>query len=531
MGEIIDLLIKGGKVYDGTGNEPFIADIGIVKDRIAFVGRSASEYGGGAVNVIRAEGLSVSPGFIDTHGHSEFTLLADGRAEGKVLQGVTTEINGNCGLSAAPLLNEALAHREADLCEWEIKERWSTFREYFDLLEERGIALNYATLTGHGNLRASVVGYADRQPSDAEMKRMCDLLEETVRDGSLGLSTGLIYPPGVYARTEELVGLAHTIPDRLYATHMRSEGDALIEAIEEALSIGRGSGIAVHLSHLKTGGKENWHKGDQAIAVIANALSGGVKISADRYPYTAASTDLDAVLPSWVYAGGTEEELRRLEDEEIRRQIKGELLERYPSDVYWDSITVASVTRQENAWMEGKSMSRISVSIGKEPVDFLFHLLIEERLRVGAIFHTMNEENLRRFLSLPYTMIGSDSSARSFDGPTRKGKPHPRGFGSFPRFLGSYVRDEGLMALAEGIRRATMLPADTFGLKNRGRLKEGYAADLVVFDEEAISDRATFDAPFTKPVGIDYVVVNGVPTLWKGVGTGARAGRVLRNGL
>jgi N-acyl-D-amino-acid deacylase len=253
-------------------------------------------------------------------------------------------------------------------------------------------------------------------------------------------------------------------------------------------------------------------------------------VTCDRYPYTAASTDLDAVLPSWAYAGGTEEELRRLKDEKTRSSIKDELLSRHPENDYWDCIAISSLQSESNKWMEGKTLLFLSKAVAKNPVDFLLDILVEERLRIGAIFHSMNEDNLKRFLSLPYVMIGSDSSARSLDGPTHKGKPHPRGFGTFPRFLGRYARNQRQMSIGEAIHKMTMLPAETFGLKKRGRVLPGCIADLVVFDDKRIMDRATFEEPFLKPAGIPYVLVNGSPVVWEGEATGATAGKVLRHG-
>ncbi|HXX58399.1 MAG TPA: D-aminoacylase [Thermodesulfovibrionales bacterium] len=525
----IDILIRKGKVYDGTGGDPVDADVAVVGDRIAEV-LPAGRLKDRAKTVIEAEGLSVAPGFIDTHAHSEFTLLADNRAEGKVLQGITTEINGNCGLSSAPLLGDAAKYRETDLRELGIKERWATFGEYFRLLEERGLVINFATLAGHGNIRASVVGYDERSPEGEEEARMCGLLRNAVREGAIGLSTGLIYPPGVYAETEELIGLSRCISALLYTSHMRSEGDALIESIEETLRIGRAAGIAVHISHIKTGGRENWQKIDRAVTLLDEARSGGMSVTADRYPYTASSTDLDAVLPSWTYAGGAEAEMRRLEDEALKTRIRDEVLSEHPTDDYWKSITLSSLNRESNKWMEGRTLSDIAERVGRRPVEFLFDILLEERLRVGAIFHSMNEDNLRRFLSLPYVMIGSDSSARSSDGPTHRGKPHPRGFGTFPRFIGRYVRDEKQMSVSEAIHKATMLPAETFGLTERGQIRKGFIADLVVFDEERIIDRATFEEPFLKPEGISYVFVNGSPAVREGSQTGVMSGKILRHG-
>lgn len=530
MSKEIDILIRGGKVYDGTGTEPFPADIAVAGDRIAFVADAKHRQEASVGEIVDAAGLSVAPGFIDAHSHSEFTLFADGRGEGKVLQGVTTEINGNCGLSAAPLYDDAKEHRESDLRELGIEERWETFREYFGLFEKRGLAMNFATLVGHGNIRSSVIGYGDRRPDEAELERMRGLLRDAVSDGAIGLSTGLIYPPGVYADTREIAELARTVKDLVYATHMRSEGDKLTEAIEEAVKIGRDSGIRVQISHIKTGGRENWGKIGRAISIIESARKEGLRVACDRYPYVAASTDLDAVLPSWTYAGGAEEELRRLNDAAVRSALKDGFLSSGRTDEYWSSITISSVQSEANKWMEGKSILSIAGEVGRGPFDFVFDILAEERLRIGAIFHSMNEDNLARFLSLPYLMIGSDSSARCMDGPTRQGRPHPRSFGTFPRFLGRYSRDKNLVPLSAAIHKMTMLPAKTFGLKERGVLRPGSIADLVIFDEGRIIDRATFEEPFQKPDGISYVLVNGSPAVWEGVPTGRKAGRILRHG-
>ena len=543
----IDLLIKNGIVYDGTGGEPFEADVGIAGDRIAFIDKNSKFKIQNSKKFIDAKGLAVSPGFIDTHAHSEFTVLADPRAEGKISQGITTEINGNCGLSAAPLYGEAFEHREKDLKELGIKERWSTFEEYFRILEKKGTALNFLTLAGHGNIRASVIGYKDKKPTASELKKMRDLLQKTIDAGAIGLSTGLIYPPGIYSGTNELIELCNVLSQNLksphppfskggrggitsgiYTSHMRSEGKGLIESIKEIIRIGKEANIKVHISHIKTSGKENWDKIDEAISLINSARKKGLKVTCDRYPYTASSTDLDTILPSWTYDGGAKEELRRLKSSQVLEKIKKEILHGHPDNDYWTKVSVSSVSSQKNKWMEGKTLSYISRKINESPVDALFKILIEEKLRAGAIFSTMSEDNLRRFLSLPYAMIGSDSSARSMSGITYDGKPHPRGFGSFPGFLGKYVRDERLMSMSEAIYKITMLPAKTFGIQKRGIIKKGAFADIVVFDPERIIDRATFDKPFLKSEGINYVVVNGTPAVWKGKFTGTAAGKILR---
>jgi N-acyl-D-amino-acid deacylase len=523
---MMDYLIINGSVIDGSGNNAAPMNVGIADDRVAYIGPDTVP----AAHVIDAAGMIVCPGFIDTHTHSEFTLMADGRAQGKLAQGVTTEINGNCGLSAAPLLGEAAARREADQAEFGVTERWSTFEEYFEYLGAKGSGLNFATLCGQGNIRASVMGYRDGKPSAVEMAKMKGLLIDALDSGARGLTTGLIYPPGVYSRTGEIIELAKAAfehdPSVVYATHMRSEGAGLVEAIDETLRIGRESGAAVHISHIKTSGEENWGKIDSALSLIEEARASGMKVTCDRYPYIASSTDLDTVIPSWAYEGGVQEELKRLRDPATRETIASGLKSRNAG--YWKGIFISSVAKEENKWMEGENIFDIAADKGMQPVDAALDIIISEEARAGAIFFSMCEENLSRFLSLPYVMIGSDSSVRSFSGKTFWGKPHPRGFGSFPRFIGRYVRDEGLIGLPEAIRRVTALPAEVFGLRERGHLKKGYYADIVVFDYNGISDKATFKDPFQAPAGIRHVFVNGHPAFSDGSFSEKTNGRIIR---
>ncbi|MDA8433279.1 MAG: D-aminoacylase [Nitrospiraceae bacterium] len=522
-----DVVIKGGLVYDGGLSGPFVSDIGIADGKIAHIGRCV---GNCAKTVIDAVGMAVCPGFIDTHAHSDFTIVADPRAEGKLCQGVTTEINGNCGMSAAPLYNQVYERREEDLRELGIRERWSTLGEYFSILERRGIAINSAFLAGHGNIRGCVVGYDNKEPSPEETARMSGLLDEALEQGAIGLSTGLIYPPGVYSKTEELVRLAGRLrgADLIYASHMRSEGNMLLEAVEEVLRIGREAGVKVHVSHLKTAGERNWGKVERVTSLLEGAARSGVRVTCDRYPYVASSTDLDSILPSWTYEGGDEEELRRISGSKERNKIAAEIREQSQSPGYWEKVMVSSVVLEKNKWMEGKTIAEISKARATDEIETLFDILIDEKLRVGAIFRSMTEENLRKFLALPFCMIGTDSSARCFEGPTKQGKPHPRGFGTFPRLMGKYVREERLFSLTVAVHKATALAARTFGLSRRGMLKAGNFADIVVFDPGAIGDRATFEDPFQKPAGIAYVLVNGTVALCEGDVSGRCRGRVLR---
>jgi N-acyl-D-amino-acid deacylase len=540
----IDIAIIGSLIFDGTGSEPFRSNIGISGDRIVAINKGTN-IARGAKRTIDASGLAVAPGFVDTHGHSEFTLLADPRVEGKLFQGITTEINGNCGLSAAPLSGEALKQRQEDLTELGISDRWSNFKEYFEIIG-KGMAINFATLAGHGNVRACVMGYENRKPKRIEMVQMISLLRKALNEGALGFSTGLAYPPCIYSETEELVELCRALSRLKYKTkdvtfrnmnrgpiftaHMRNEGDALIESIEEMILIGKETGIRVHISHIKTSGKQNWSKIDKVLSMIEEAQRDGISITCDRYPYIASSTDLDILLPSWVYVGGIHDELKRLKNVNIRKKIKKEILYAYPEKEFWEHVRVATVSSKKNKWIEGKSIASVARHENSHPIDLFFKILIEEELRVSAIFTIMNEDNLQRFISLPYVMIGTDSAARSTDGITSKGKPHPRGFGTFPRFLGRYVRDHGLMDFSTAIHKATMLPAQTFRIAKRGVIKKGAFADLLVFNHNTINDKATFEKPFLKPEGIHYVIVNGAPALWEGKITGNYGGRILRHG-
>lgn len=522
----IDILIKNGLVFDGTDSEPRETDIGIKDDRVVFINSNSNVF---ADKIIDAKGLNVAPGFIDTHAHSDFTILADPRAEGKIFQGITTEINGNCGLSAAPLAGELIKRREEDLNELGIKDRWTDFKQYFMILFNKKPTLNFLTLTGHGNIRACVIGYEDKKPNKEDLKKMLSLLKKTIKDGAVGLSTGLIYPPGLYSTSEEIIYLCKNISDSrfIYTTHLRSESDKVLEAIEEAIRIGEESGVRVHISHIKTSGEKNWHKIESIISTIEEARNRGINITCDRYPYIAASTDLDSILPAWVYEGGNEKEIERLKNREIRRRIRQEILREYTDKKCWEKIFISRVNSEDNKWMEGKSVAEISVVRNIDTIDMIFNILVQEKLRVDAIFYSMSEENLKKFLSLPYVMIGTDSSARCLDGITKKGKPHPRGFGSFPRFLGRYVRDNSLMSMNKAIEKITKLPAETFGIFNRGVIKEGAYADIVIFDYNRLTDKATFDNPFLKPDGIYYLIINGSPVIWEGELTGIRPGRIL----
>lgn len=523
----IDFLLKNGMIIDGADMSCVTqnADIAIEDDRIKAIGDLSNISADRVVNI---RGLCVSPGFIDVHSHSEFYLLADGRAESKICQGISTEVNGNCGISASPLYGAALEQRAKDLDELCIKERWNSFPEYFSLLKSRGIALNFMSLVGHGNLRASVAGYTDRPLSESDRRKMYELLEIAIQSGAKGLSTGLIYPPGIYSDTSELVELTRGTKKHggIYTTHMRSEGDGILESVDEVISIAEKSNIHAHISHLKTSGEQNWTKLEKVFEKIELAGEKGIMITCDRYPYTASSTDLDAVLPAWAFEGGRKKELKRLK--KARKRLSRDILASIPDESFWGQVIISSVNLVGNKWMEGKSVSEISRTLGKNLMDSLFDILIEEELQVGAIFFLMNEENLKSIMKHPLTVIGTDSSARSFDGVTARGMPHPRGFGSFPRILGKYVREQKILTLGEAIYKMTGLPAKIFRINHRGIIKEGYFADLVVFDPEKVNDCAEYSNPFKRPQGIHHVFVNGKPVLLDGELTYDLPGIVLK---
>jgi N-acyl-D-amino-acid deacylase len=519
----IDLLIRGGLVISGDRPDldPVETDIAIEGDRIKAIGRFT---GLDADRTLDVKGLCVCPGFIDTHAHSEFTLLADGRAVGKIAQGVTTEINGNCGSSAAPLYGRAFEQREGELQRLGIRQRWNSLDEYLGLLRKTGVAINFITLVGHGNIRASVAGYEDRPLSSSEKERAFALLHDAFMAGARGLSTGLIYPPGCYADTEEIVEFATLTKgyNRIYTTHMRDEGDGLVGSVEEVIGVVKKTGVNAHISHLKTQGRRNWSKIGEVIDKIDNINHGQVAITCDRYPYIASCTSLDSILPSWIFEGGRDEELKRLRDE--RTRIEDVIMS---AGCEWDSVMVSSVRSEKNRWMEGRSIHDIGVRLSKRPEDCLFDILVEEGLEVDAIFFNMSEENLKRILRLPYTMIGSDSSARCFEGVTAEGRPHPRTYGTFPRVLRKYVKEDGILSLSEAIYKMTGLPAKRFGIRERGVIKEGFFADIVIFDPDRIRDNADYEDPFRRPEGIHYVFVNGLPVIFEGRETGIMAGRII----
>jgi len=516
----MNLFIENALIFNGLGSSPFKANVGIKEDRIIYIGKE--KYS--ARRTIKAKELVLTPGFIDTHSHSDFTILAEPRAEGKITQGITTEINGNCGVSGFPILGEVFERRLPEMKMLGLNP-WNSFHEYIDLLKKASPAINFATLCGHGNLRGSVVGYKNVKAEKREIEKMKELLKIHLSYGVKGLSTGLIYPPGIFTDTEELIELTKTLRrfKGIYATHMRSEGERLLSAVEETILIGMKAKASVHISHLKTSGKENWWKIDSVFKIIEEAKNQGIKITADRYPYTASQTDLDAFLPSLIIEGSRDDIMGRLKNKNVRVQIRKYLKQRGMD--FLNSLLISDVAFEKDKALEGKRIGEV-VNL-ENASDFICELLIRSALQVGVIYFGMSEENLEKILSKPYVMIGTDSSARGSSGITRQGKPHPRGFGSFPRFIRRYVMEKKILTLEEAIRKITSLPARTFRIEGRGVIKEGFFADIVIFDPAEIEDRATFENPFALSKGIKYVIVNGEIALEEGSLTGKRSGRVL----
>ena len=518
---MFDLKVINGRVLDGTGQQAVSADVGIVGDRIADIG----DLGGASSRrAVDAGGSIVCPGFIDAHSHSDAYLLIEPSATSKIFQGVTTEVIGNCGSSAAPRLGAA--HIPSDWQSHSYPGTWHTVAEYRALLEQVLPAVNVVALTGHNVLRASVMGYEGRAAREDEVQAMARLLERSLDEGSHGLSTGLIYPPGMYAAPEEILVLAGVVAKAggIYSSHMRSESAALIEALTETLAVGRQTGVRVQVSHLKTSGRPNWHLVDGALRLLEGALRDGVKVAADRYPYTSSCTDLDVIFPHWATEGGREAELQRLRDPALRARLREEILASR-SDRSWGSITIGSTT-EANARFRGVPLERVAEVLKMEPVDAALYLIETDHLGTSAFFQGMNEANMWRILEQPYVMIGSDASLRAPSGPLSRDYPHPRAYGSFPRFLRAAI-DGHTVRVEEAVRKMTSLPAGHFGLGGRGLVMKGQYADLVIFDPTAVRDLATYAAPHQLAEGVTHVVVNGVVTIEDGALTGHRAGRWL----
>lgn len=520
-------------MYDGRGGAPFTTDVAVTDGRVAAIGdlsdRDAHER-------VSCEGFALAPGFIDVHSHSDELWLVDPRCEGKIRQGVTTEIAGNCGTSVAPLYGSALERKRRDARDYELEVGWTSFDAFFTLVEHERPALNVASLVGLGTTRLCVAGPDARRLEREEAEAQNRLIRGAIEEGALGVSSGLIYEPGRYADLEELIACATTARESgapLYASHVRNEGDDVEAAIAEAIAVGERAGVAVQCSHHKAAGKRNWGKVHRTLAAIDRARSHGIDVACDAYPYVASWTELATVLPGAVREGGDRAALVRLRDPE--QALAAALAMQLARDPElggdgWDTILVTDVGSERNADVAGMRIDALAKRWHTTPARATIRLLEEEEMRVACAFFSMSEDDVATVLSATFCCIGSDASARAFGGITARGVPHPRTYGTFPRVFGRYVRQRHVFENGEAVRRMTSLPAALFGLRERGTVEPGKHADLVVFDDERIVDRSTYANPYLAPDGVRDVYVNGRAVLREGVLTGERPGRVLRNG-
>jgi N-acyl-D-amino-acid deacylase len=529
---MFDLIIRNGHVIDGTAAPAMNADVGVVGNKIRAIGNLAHAE---AAQIIDASGRFVTPGFIDIHTHTDETIFINPLVESKIHQGVTTEVGGNCGGSAAPLCGAALEEMQRKVKEYDtIDVNWRSMGEYLDRVEQLKISTNYVTFVGHGRLRASVMGYGMRAPTPDELAEMQKLLARSLEEGAWGMSTGLIYPPSSYADIEEIAALGQTVAEKdgVYASHIRNEGSKLLPAVEEALAVGRRAGVRVQLSHHKAAGKQNWGKVHQSIAMIEQARVEGVIVGADQYPYVASATGLSTAIPGWAHEGGVAQMVARLRDPGTRRRItdavKARQLDKQDStvDASWQSILVVGCKSDRS--LQGKTVQEIADLWGKDPLETACDLLVVNDGTVNIVKFMMSEEDVQTVMRMPWVFVGSDAGARAPTGPLATVKYHPRSYGTFPRSLGRYVRELKVLEWEEAIAKMTSRPAQMLGLNQRGALRKGYFADIVVFDPATVTDKATYAEPIQFPDGIDYVIVNGMITVEHGRHTGARAGHVLR---
>ncbi len=533
---MFDVLIKNGQVVDGTGNPWFKADIGIENGKIECISRSI--YPSRAEKIIDANGLTVSPGFIDTHSHEDLYLLEDRpiEGEGKVLQGVTTLIDGNCGYSVPPILSKENGKTMRDVLALlggyhvdEDRFNCPSFKDYLEKLNDSGLRVNVATLIGHASVRIAVIGMEQRAPTHNELEQMKNLVEKSMEEGAYGMSTGLFYTPASCATTSEVIELAKVVAryDGIYASHIRNESNMLLPSVAEAIRIGKESGCPVHISHFKVMGKQNWGKSSQSLAMLEDAAGAGVEVTCDQYPYTAGCTFLMVLLPPAILEGGPAILQEKLKDSSVREKIIEELenqkgqYQNVIKEFGWENIVISCSTSCPD--YQGKSIMEISTTYGKNPYDVVFDTIIAEGQNTGVWLFCMCEEDIERILCNPLTMAGSDGVPYFGDG-----RIHPRLFGTFSKILGEYVREKKLLTLPDAIRKMTSLPAQTFGLQTKGVLRRGLDADVVIFDAEKVIDKATYDNPMLPPVGINYVIVNGKIAVQDGELTDVVAGRALR---
>ncbi len=529
----VDLVLRGGTIYDGSGSPGITGDVAIHDDSIVAVGDVGSIKGTREVNVA---GLAVAPGFINMLSWGVESLLHDGRALSDVMQGVTLEVFGE-GASMGPInavMREEMIAEQGDV---RFDVPWTTLGQYLEHLTSRGVSTNVASFVGATTVRIHELGYANRAPDANELARMQELVRTAMREGALGVGSSLIYAPAFYAGTEELIALATVAAeyDGMYISHLRSEANQLLEAIDELIRISRESGAPAEIYHLKQAGAENWGKLDAVIARIDAARDSGLRITTDMYTYTAGATGLDAAMPPWVQEGGYEAWAKRLGDAAVRRKVIQEM--RTPTNAWEnllllagspDRVLLVGFKQDSLKRHTGRSLSEVAAEMNLSPEEAAIELVIRDGSRVGTVYFLMNEDNVRRQIQLPYMSFGSDGGALAPEGVFLKSNTHPRSYGNFARVLGTYVREEQLITLEEAVRRLSALPAENLRLRRRGRLQSGYHADVVVFDPATVADKATFETPHQLAVGMQHVFVNGVAVVADGAHTGATPGRVVR---
>jgi N-acyl-D-amino-acid deacylase len=527
-----DLILRGGTIYDGSGGKPFTGDVALRGDRIVKVGSLGEAKGKAELDV---RGLAVAPGFINMLSWATDSLIAAGRGMSDIKQGVTLEVMGE-GFSMGPL-NEAMK-KESREQQGDVKYdiTWTTLGEYLDHLVQLGISPNVASFVGATTVRVHEIGYADRPPTPAELERMKALVRQAMEEGALGLGSSLIYAPAFYAKTDELVALSEVAGQSggMYISHMRSEGNRVEQAVDELIEISRRGRLPAEIYHLKFGGRQNWAKIDKVLKKIEDARAAGLHITADMYTYTAGATGLDAAMPPWVQEGGYEAWANRLKDPKIRERVKKEMST--PTDEWEnlylfagaDKVLLAGFKNDALKPLTGKTLAEVAKMRGKSPEETAMDLVIEDGSRVGTIYFLMSEENVKRQIALPWVSFGSDAEAPATEGVFLKSNTHPRAYGNVSRLLGKYVRDEKVIPLEEAVRKLAALPAENLKIRERGRLQEGYFADLAIFDPAKVADHATFEKPHQYSTGMVHVFVNGVQVLKDGEHTGAKPGRVVR---
>ena len=524
-----DLLFKNAKIVDGTNAPWYRADLAVKDGKIAKIGKINDE----AKEVIDCEGLVLSPGFIDIHSHSDFTIYNIPLSESRILQGVTTELGGDCGLSPAPVNPERvdLLKRYVGFLDMGLPYNWTRMSEYLDLIEQNGTSTNYAQMIGQGTIRIAAMGFENREPTEEEMAYMKQLVREAMEDGAYGMSTGLIYPPGCFSFVDEISEVAKPLAEfgGFYESHMRNESDNIIDSVLETMEVGKRAGIPVQIVHHKITGRKNWKiKGHATLAMVRKAREEGFDITMDQYPYVASATTLTSFLPKWAKEGGMDVMLDRLRDKETIAKIKEEVLAtRAKSLARWSDIMIASVFSEKNAWTMGLNVEEMAEKLGMDPFDAAIWLILEEKGDVNQVTFGMCEEDVEMIMKEDFVMTGSDGSGMMLDAV---GVPHPRNFGTFPRVIGHYCRERKLFSLEKAIHKMTGMPSARIGLNDRGVIKEGMWADLVLFDFDTIIDTPSYTNPKQPCEGIKRVYVNGVLTAKDGVHTGAKAGKVLRKG-